>query len=64
MLERTSPNWAPWYLIPATDKLYGRVVAFTILIQVLGKGLSLKPRPLDPKVAEMAKQLFDLPDDG
>jgi hypothetical protein len=33
------------------------------LIEVLGKGLRLKPRPLDPKVAEMAKQLFDLADE-
>jgi hypothetical protein len=51
-------------LISANDKLYGRLAAFTILIEVLGRGLSLKPRPLDPKVAKMAKQLFDLADDG
>jgi AMP-polyphosphate phosphotransferase len=63
MVERTSPKWAPWYLIPANDKLFGRLATFTILIEVLGKGLRLKPRPLDPKVAEMAKQLFDLADD-
>ena len=60
MMERTSTKDAPWYLIPANDKPYGRVATFTILIEVLGKGLRLKPRPLDPKVAEMAKQLFDL----
>ena len=33
---------------------------FTILIEILGKGLFPKPRALDPKIAEMAKQLFDL----
>ena len=60
MMEKTSHAWAPWYLIPANDKPYGRLATFTILIEVLGKGLRLKPRPLDPKVAEMAKQLFDL----
>ena len=60
MMEKTSHRGAPWYLIPANNKLYGRLAAFTILIEVLGKGLHLKPRPLDPKVAEMAKQLFDL----
>ena len=64
MMEKTSQRWTPWYLIPANDKLYGRLATFTILIEVLGKGLRLKPRPLDPKVAEMAKQLFDLADDG
>ena len=63
MIEKTSHKWAPWYLIPAKDKSYGRLAAFTILIEVLGKGLHLKPRPLDPKVAEMAKQLFDLAND-
>ena len=47
-------------MILANDKPYGRFAAFTILIEVLGQGLHLKPRPLDPKVAEMAKQLFDL----
>ena len=60
MLEKTSLTRAPWYLVPANSKLYGRIAVFTILIDLLGKGLSLKPRPLDPKVAEMAKQLFDL----
>jgi polyphosphate kinase 2 (PPK2 family) len=59
MMERTSPKWAPWYLIAANNKLYGRLATFTIFIEVLGKGLRLKPRPLDPKVAEMAKRLFD-----
>ena len=58
MLEKTSLKRAPWYLIPANNKPYGRVAVFTIMIDVLVKGLSLKPRPLDPKVAEMAKQLF------
>ena len=59
-MEKTSTKRAPWYLVPANDKLYGRLAVFTILIDVLGKGQNLKPRPLDPKVAEMAKQLFDL----
>src|SRR6516164_3050021 len=59
MMEKTSTKPAPWYLVPANDKLHGRLAMFTILIDVLGKGQNLKPRPLDPKVAEMAKQLFD-----
>jgi len=60
MLEKTSLKRAPWYLIPANDKPFGRIAVFTILIDILGKGLSLKPRPLDPKITAMAKQLFDL----
>jgi AMP-polyphosphate phosphotransferase len=59
MLERTSPKRAPWYLIPANDKPYGRIAAFTILVDILGKELSLKAKPLDPKIVEIAKRLFD-----
>jgi len=47
-------------LVPANNKPYGRIAVFAILIKILGKGLSLKPRPLDPKIAKMAKDLFDL----
>jgi len=55
--SRTSQRWAPWYLIAANDKPYGRLATFAILIA----RLHLKPRPLDSKVAEMATQLIDLP---
>jgi hypothetical protein len=41
--------------------LFGRLAAFKILIARLGKGVSLEPRPLNPKIAELAAQLFDLP---
>jgi polyphosphate kinase 2 (PPK2 family) len=60
MMEKTSLKRAPWYLVPANDKPYGRIATFTILIHCLGKGVSLEPRPLDPKIAEAAAQLFDL----
>jgi AMP-polyphosphate phosphotransferase len=60
MMEKTSPELAPWYLIPSNDKPYGRLAVFTILTDLFGKGMSLKPRPLAPEVAEMAKQLFDI----
>ncbi len=61
MMEQTSTKRAPWYLVPANDKLFGRLAAFKILIARLGKGISLEPRPLDPKIAELAAQVFDLP---
>jgi AMP-polyphosphate phosphotransferase len=57
MLAKTSLRRAPWYLVPANNKPYGRIAVFAILSEILGKRLSLKPRPLDPK---MAKDLFDL----
>ena len=60
MMDKTSAKQAPWFLVPANDKPYGRLAVFTILVDLLGKGLRLRPRQLDPKVAEMAKQLFDI----
>jgi len=60
MMELTSTKWAPWYLVPANDKLFGRLATFKILIARLGTGVSLKRRTLDPKIAELAARLFDL----
>jgi multidrug efflux pump subunit AcrA (membrane-fusion protein) len=59
LVEITAPE-LDHQIAQAEGKLYGRLSVFTILIDVLGKGQNLKPRPLDPKVAQMAKQLFDL----
>jgi polyphosphate kinase 2 (PPK2 family) len=58
MMEKTSTRRAPWYLVPTNDKLFGRIAAFKILIERLGKGVHLKPRPLNPEVAARAAQLF------
>ena len=59
MIEKTSTTNAPWHLVPTNDKPYGRLAAFTILIDRLGEGLRLEPRPLDPTIAEAAAQLLD-----
>ena len=58
MMEKTSTKTAPWHLVPANDKPYGRLAVFTILIDRLGEGLRLEPRPLDPEIAEAAAKLF------
>ena len=60
-MNETSVKRAPWYLIPTNHKPFGRLAVFTILTELLGKNLALKPRELDPKVAELAKQQLDLP---
>ena len=59
MIERTSTRNAPWHIVPANDKPYGRLATFTILFDRLGEGLRLEPRPLDPRIAEAAGKLFD-----
>jgi len=49
---------APWHLIPANNKPYGRLAALRVIVDRLAKGVSLEPRPLDPKVAEAAERLL------
>jgi AMP-polyphosphate phosphotransferase len=45
MLEETSTKFAPWNLIPANDKPFGRIAAFRILVEQFGRGVSLSVRP-------------------
>lgn len=58
MMEATSTRRSPWHLVPANNKLVGRLSAFEILVARLGKGIPLEPRPLDPKVAREARRLL------
>ena len=47
VLQKTSTEWAPWYLVPANHKWYRDLVIGTILVDTL-KGLNMKyPQPAD-----------------
>ena len=48
MMEETATKHAPWHLIPANNKPYGRIVAFRILADWLVKDVSLDLRLLIP----------------
>ncbi|MGO9421022.1 polyphosphate kinase 2 family protein [Roseiarcus sp.] len=58
MMHKTSTRQAPWHLIPANDKPYGRLAALRIMVDRLSKNVPLDPRPLDPKVLEAAERLL------
>jgi AMP-polyphosphate phosphotransferase len=58
MMEKTSTDHAPWYLVPANNKNYSRLAVFNILIDRLGHGVDLSPKPLDLKLAEAAEELL------
>src|SRR5262249_39828544 len=58
--EETSTKFAPWYLIPANDKPFGRIVAFRVLADRLGKGVPLKPRPINPQLFKQARRKLGL----
>jgi polyphosphate kinase 2 (PPK2 family) len=60
MMEETATTHAPWHLIPANNKPYGRIVAFRILADRLGKDVSQDPRPIDPDLLKEAKRALSL----
>ncbi len=60
MMQKTSTHRAPWHLIPANDKPYGRLAALRIIADRLSKNVSLEPRALDPKIAEAAERLLGI----
>src|SRR5512133_2843288 len=45
MVEKTSTRRAPWYVIPANNKPFGRLAALRIVADRLSKGVCLEPRP-------------------
>ena len=45
MLERTSTAWAPWTVVPSTDKRFRRVHVFETLAQAMEKALEAKRVP-------------------
>ncbi len=60
MMEETSTKYAPWHLVPANNKPFGRIAAFRILENRLGKDLSLEPRPIDPNLMKEATRVLGL----
>ena len=58
MMEKTSTEGAPWYLVPANHKNYSRLAVFKILIDRLGRDVDLSPKPLDPRLTEAAAELL------
>src|SRR3954451_22160056 len=60
MVKTTSTERAPWHLVPANNKPFGRLAAFRAIADRLSKGVALEPRTLDPEVADAAKQLLGI----
>ncbi len=52
MLERTEAEWAPWFIVEATDKRWARLKIFEIAIRRLEEGLEKRgyevPAPYEP----------------
>jgi AMP-polyphosphate phosphotransferase len=60
MLARTSTPFAPWVVIPANDKKYGRIRAVEAVVEAPSAGVDLSPRLLAPAVAREARELLGI----
>lgn len=60
MFARTSTAGAPWWLIPAEDKRFGRIAALARIVEGLGSGVPLDPPVLSEEVIEAALKHLDL----
>jgi polyphosphate kinase 2 (PPK2 family) len=60
MVEKTSTRHAPWHLVPANNKPFGRLATFRVIADRLSRGVDLEPRPLDPAVADAAARLLGI----
>jgi polyphosphate kinase 2 (PPK2 family) len=60
MMEETSTGNAPWHLIPANNKPFGRIAVFRILADRLGDGVRLEPPAMDADILREAKAALRL----
>ena len=60
MLHETSTTAAPWEVVPANNKRYGRIQAMRTVAQTLGAGLSLDPVLPDDSVLDAAGGLTNV----
>ncbi len=60
MMARTSTAHAPWWLIPANDKPYGRIAALRNIADRLADGVDLAPRPVEAALLEQARVALGL----
>lgn len=61
MFARTSSEAAPWHLIPANNKLYGRIAAIRTIVERLSHDVDLSPPTLDENVLRAAQKHMDVP---
>ena len=60
MVRRTSTDTAPWHVIPADNKKYGRIAALRTIYDSLAQGLEIAPPDVDPEAAAAARTRLGL----
>ncbi len=51
MLSQTSTEWAPWYVVPADHKWFGRLATAAVLVTAL-RAINPRYPPADPAERE------------
>ena len=59
MFAQTSTAAAPWHVVPAEYKWFGRLAVAKTAVNALGKGIKLGSPPLDPEVVKGAAEIMD-----
>lgn len=54
MFDRTDTAAAPWHAVPANDKRFARIEILRIVTDLLARGVSLDPPPIDPILQKAA----------
>ena len=60
MLARTSTAEAPWRVVPADDKRFGRLAALGEIVERLGRGVDLSPPQIDESVLTAAHDHLEI----
>ncbi|MDI1287202.1 MAG: polyphosphate kinase [Reyranella sp.] len=58
MLDRTDTDHAPWHVIATDNKKHARLEGLKIIVDALGRGMTLSEPTLDPVVAEAAFKMW------
>lgn len=58
MLERTDTDYAPWQVIASDNKEHARLRGLKIIVEALGRGVTLSEPALDPAVAAAAFKMW------
>jgi polyphosphate kinase 2 (PPK2 family) len=58
MLDKTDTKHAPWHVVASDDKRHGRLEGLRILVEELGRGVTLSSQELEPAVADAARKMW------
>jgi len=60
MFEQTSTTLAPWHVIPANQKKFGRIAAMKAIHDTLARDVDLRPPPVEERLLKEAREHLDL----